>query len=544
MWLTDGHRVLLLRRAEWLDHPGTWTVPGGTVKDGETPQEGAAREFREEAGYLPPHLVTGYETVLGFRIFCALVNDPGDVGWTPLFDEESTDYVWADAGWIRENWHDLHPGIQVLFGGGPKEKTAARDTIDKDWVNKVRKTWKGYIDKANSVGYMAAEGYLQNGIDWLRALADDMAFTKGFFTFLREKKDQTDIYKMRLKAMEELKAALKYLNAGKDANAFWDKTMTPGTREWRNGTGHRYGVMRDLAKEAGKPDEVLSAEDADRFARENPQLVEKFLAKITRSQTIEAVTKADAIFSRKFLAHLTRIMNKWKSDIEWGSFEREFNIGNVKVVMTDLTHPFPQEQGGKHLPSEATAYVRQLQKAEALLKQKGLGFLWYGTIFISCKTCGGENQLGKHFGVGARYHIGPDHVTVFSEPTSTLYQLIAHELGHRYYYKFMSSADRARFNSYFGDVPAVSEYGGTVSEEDFAEVFSYYIDNRNLTRDQLERFKRFIKTRGKMAGSDAPMPRFPRQAGSLKVVNKARVGLSADDLIALWSTRAGRAWQT
>lgn len=376
---------------------------------------------------------------------------------------------------------------------------AARDTIDKDWVKRTRKTWKGFVQKANTIGYMKAEEYLQNGIDWLRALADDMAYTKGFFTFLREKKEQTDIYKMKLKAMEDLKKSWVYLNAGKDANKFWDDVMTPGSREWKNGAGHRYSVIRDLAKEVGRQDEVLSVEDADRFAQENPKLVEKFLSRVTKNQTVEAVTKADAIFSRKFLSHLTRIMNKWNSNIEWGSYDREFNIGNVKVVMTDLPHPWAQERGDKRLPSAVNGYIKQLQKAEALLKAKGLGSLWYGTMFVSCKSCGGENPRGKQFGVGADYSPAKDDVRIYSDPHGNLYRLIAHELGHRYYYKFMSAADRARFDSWFGDVPAVSEYGGTVSEEDFAEVFSYYIDNRNLTRDQLERFKQFIKTKGKRA---------------------------------------------
>lgn len=539
LWLTDGHRVLLIRRATWVTHPGTWTVPGGYVRAGETLLEGARREFREEAGFLPPHRVGASQNVLGFQVFCVFSHS-SNVGWVPLRNGESTDFVWADYAWMQANWNDLHPGLQALLG---PSKVAARDTIDKDWVKKVRKTWKGFVGKAKSVGYMEAEKYLDNGVEWLDALANDIAFNKGFFTFLRkDKKQHTDIYKMKLKAMEDLKGAWKYLNGGRIAVEFWEKTLTPGTREWKLGAEHRHSAMKDLARETGQPDAVSSIEDADRFAKENPHLVEKFLSKTLKAQTVEAVTKADALFSRKFLAHLTRIMNKWQSEIEWGTFEREFSIGNVKVVMVDIPHPFVQEQYGKHLPSEVGGYIRQLQKAEALLKKKGLGFLWYGTIFVSCKECGGENSHGKRWGVGAHYDVQKDVVRIFMDASSNLYRLVAHELGHRYYYKFMSMADRARFDSYFGDVPAVSEYGGTVSEEDFAEVFSYYIDNRNLTRDQLERFKRFIKTKGKMA-SHRPL-RFLRWSGSFKVVNKTRMRLSADDLATLWSNRNRRAWPT
>jgi hypothetical protein len=328
-----------------------------------------------------------------------------------------------------------------------------------------------------------------------------MAYSKGFFTFLRTKKDsQSDVYKMKLKAMETLKSALSILKGGQKAVKFWDAVATPGTREYEMGGAHRTLLERG---EGG---------------------IEKGLAETVRNTVTEAVTKADAEFSRKFLAHLTRIINTWHSDIEWGSFEREYNVGNVKVVMVDLPNPFPQEEDGHH-PHDTSLYRKELEKAEALLKAKGLGFLWYGTIFVSCKSCGGANPRGKQWGVGAHYDIRQDVVRIFQNPTGGLYRGVAHELGHRYYFKFMSSAERARFNSWFGDVPAVSEYGGTVSEEDFAEVFSYYIDNRNLTRDQLERFKQFIKTKGRRAATK---------------VDEGR--LSVDRLLRLWS-RSTRPWQ-
>jgi 8-oxo-dGTP diphosphatase len=46
----DG-RLLLLRRAGDDDHnPGLWEFPGGGIEPGETPDEAAARELREEVG--------------------------------------------------------------------------------------------------------------------------------------------------------------------------------------------------------------------------------------------------------------------------------------------------------------------------------------------------------------------------------------------------------------------------------------------------------------------------------------------------------------
>lgn len=42
-------RVLLVQRANEPSR-GHWSVPGGRIEDGETPQDAAAREVREETG--------------------------------------------------------------------------------------------------------------------------------------------------------------------------------------------------------------------------------------------------------------------------------------------------------------------------------------------------------------------------------------------------------------------------------------------------------------------------------------------------------------
>ena len=50
--MRDGY-ILMLERARGM-MIGFWSVPGGHVEPGETPQEAAARELFEEAG-LNPH---------------------------------------------------------------------------------------------------------------------------------------------------------------------------------------------------------------------------------------------------------------------------------------------------------------------------------------------------------------------------------------------------------------------------------------------------------------------------------------------------------
>lgn len=54
--LTRDDRVILVRQfRHGLDNL-TWEIPGGVLEPGESPQEGALRELREETGYLPEHM--------------------------------------------------------------------------------------------------------------------------------------------------------------------------------------------------------------------------------------------------------------------------------------------------------------------------------------------------------------------------------------------------------------------------------------------------------------------------------------------------------
>jgi len=50
IFFTDGKKVLLLKREPNSTYPNTWSIPGGGLKLGETPEEGARRECQEEAG--------------------------------------------------------------------------------------------------------------------------------------------------------------------------------------------------------------------------------------------------------------------------------------------------------------------------------------------------------------------------------------------------------------------------------------------------------------------------------------------------------------
>lgn len=184
-----------------------------------------------------------------------------------------------------------------------------------------------------------------------------------------------------------------------------------------------------------------------------------------------------------------------KSDTRetWGEPEyTDFDLYGVKVIIDDKSVR----------PGQIREYVRFLDATHAAMKSKGFGKMWYGRIFIQCEKCGGENPYGAQFGVGGDYSIGKDDIRLYSRPSSGLVRLLAHELAHRYWYKHMSGSQRARFIAWIesGEVSSVTDYGSKSPDEAFAEVVSFFVVGRDMTRDQLESF------RAVLASSAGPKP--------------------------------------
>lgn len=103
--------VLLQLRAVWSHQGGTWGLPGGARKVGESPEAAAIREADEEAG-VPPELVT----VLGTSVFdlgywsYTTVLARADELFTPIIgDAESEALDWVPFADVAEL--PLHPGL-------------------------------------------------------------------------------------------------------------------------------------------------------------------------------------------------------------------------------------------------------------------------------------------------------------------------------------------------------------------------------------------------------------------------------------------------
>lgn len=95
IFFTDGKCVLLLKRNDPKSF-GTWGLPGGHLKDGESPLEGAKREANEECGHFEgeqfSHKEREHENGFLFNTFFFKVEKP----FKCTLNSEHSDYAWVN----------------------------------------------------------------------------------------------------------------------------------------------------------------------------------------------------------------------------------------------------------------------------------------------------------------------------------------------------------------------------------------------------------------------------------------------------------------
>jgi hypothetical protein len=201
-------------------------------------------------------------------------------------------------------------------------------------------------------------------------------------------------------------------------------------------------------------------------------------------------------------------------DDSYATVEKVFDLNGAKVVIIDDTVD----------RTDIRNYIKLIDKAHQLLKNKGFGKLWYGVMFVEAKNhkkSPEEVELASKWGYSSsgdagEYSYSQDKVYIKNKPENYVTTIVIHELGHRYWYKFMTPANRARFNSlvqtkatdkyrdypqgptddegYLKPVAPFSDYAGSNIEEAFAEVFEGYVTGQDLNRDQLESFRSVLSS--------------------------------------------------
>jgi 8-oxo-dGTP pyrophosphatase MutT (NUDIX family) len=109
--------VLLQHRVGWSHFGGTWGIPGGARKKGESAADGALREAAEEAS-VPPGLLRILHTSvldLGFWSYTTVIAEAIEAFEPVIGDAESAELRWVAVAEVQTL--PLHPAFAESWAG-------------------------------------------------------------------------------------------------------------------------------------------------------------------------------------------------------------------------------------------------------------------------------------------------------------------------------------------------------------------------------------------------------------------------------------------
>jgi len=107
--------ILLQHRVGWSHFGGTWGLPGGARKKGETAEAGALREANEEAGVAASLVSVLFTSVLdlGFWSYTTVVVEASEHFEAVIGDAESVALRWVPLDEVESL--PLHPGFAASW---------------------------------------------------------------------------------------------------------------------------------------------------------------------------------------------------------------------------------------------------------------------------------------------------------------------------------------------------------------------------------------------------------------------------------------------
>lgn len=384
---------------------------------------------------------------------------------------------------------------------------------DVSWAIKtsVIPVFEGVVQEAKSVGvHRHAERMLDERLDTRVSILTRLA--EGYSQL-----DQT--FRNVPYPLETAEDYVRYYISDTLKDAFKKKVPTLGhafKSQFRVDPANLNSLVRKVLKKATPQQlEALRRNATGEITNEDYVIKSRFLDQVAPTTTVARLLKTDKItidFTRWFES-LKEILATSYAQETLAGFD-SFNIGDMKVIVVDPnTDTF-----------DINDYAKRFTEARALLRTKGFEKLWYGLMVVNSKEfkqlSEAEKAAYKELGYlnltnsAGTYHSGEDRVRITAPPNNQLVSTVVHELGHRYWFKFMSPPQRARFNALVktnpsekvrdfpsGDkdedgvekpVAPVSDYGKSSIEEAFAEVFEHYVLNKDMARNQIESFKKVL----------------------------------------------------
>lgn len=122
LFLIRGGEALLIRKLRGLG-AGKMSAPGGRIEPGESPEEAAIRETREEVGVTPDaprrrgHL--RFQFTDGYRLECHVLSSDAGAGEAHQTDEAIPRWTPLHAIPFDEMWEDDRLWIPLMLAGRP-----------------------------------------------------------------------------------------------------------------------------------------------------------------------------------------------------------------------------------------------------------------------------------------------------------------------------------------------------------------------------------------------------------------------------------------
>ena len=385
------------------------------------------------------------------------------------------------------------------------------DRLTKDWLMGVKRGWNAVIKSPHEV-------YDKHRIlvEFLRNLGDQIHFQKHGVNIVFTGSKARDKFDALLAKTKELvdscettydKLVGDYRYYSKEREKFLDKIEDETGDNIRNLKGVEEFIQKYPDYKNIHHFWVKAMEPVDQY-RWNPETVWAPATKAfdAMMKHLYAEAKATAEYQKEYGDTLF--------DDNYATIEKEFDLNGAKVVIIDDSVD----------RTDIRNYIMYINRAQQLLKNKGFGKLWYGVMFVEAKNhkkSPEEIELALKWGYSSsgdagEYVYQQDKVYVKNKPENYVTTIVVHELGHRYWFKFMTPSQRARFNSLvqtkttdkYRDYPQgptdeegnlkpvapFGDYGTSNIEEAFAEVFEGYVAEKELTRDQIESFRSVISS--------------------------------------------------